>query len=336
METNEKKIDGRGRPAKIDYTAVLFDLYRYRTLTVEQIRNVHFQGKGRYVYLALHRMKRNGLVDSTCRVRKDGKKIAACYYIAEKGIHHLCEQGLIDKPRRAYDNKPVGRKINYLIETNDIYVQLHSKGYEMIDSRDWKARFKMDRNALVKAGLKTADGKEYGVYIFGKDVDEDKTIQRFKNEIGNNSQTGRFLIFIRGINAFEKLHRQLSEVEFSYMEINLISYSFGIKVLKEHNTENKLVNIFTKYGSVKINDHSNTITSQFADYILTVDEKEYYICNYLLRNEVARHYLHNYTYDRYQRDGRKVIVFTWERTEKELNSIEDEFKQYPHIKVISL
>jgi DNA-binding PadR family transcriptional regulator len=330
----EEKIDGRGRPREIDYTAILYDLYRLRTLSVEQIRNVHFKGKESSVYVTLHRMKKNGLLESTCRVRSDGKKIAACYYIREKGIHHLYMQGKIKKPRRAYDNKPDGKKLSYLIETNDLYVQLHEYDYEMIDAREWKSRFEMDRNAMVKAGLKTADGKEYGVYIFEQDVNEDKTLVRFKNEIKNNPQTSRFIIFFKGIDSFNKLYKQMNEVELSHAETNLLPYTFGVNALKEFNTENQFVNLFAKYGVVKINDRSNTITSLFADYILTVNGEEYYICNYLFRNEVARHYLRSYSIDRYQRDGRKVLIFTWQATEENLNSIEDDFKQYPHIQVI--
>lgn len=259
-----------------------------------------------------------------------------CYYIGEKGIHHLCERGLVSKPRRAYDNKPEGKKLPYLIDTNDLYLQLHTDGYEMIDSRDWKARFEMDRNALLKAGLKTADGKEYGIYIFEQDVNEDKTLLRFKNELKSNPQTGRFFIFFRGKSAFDKIHKQLNEVEFSYVEINLIPFSFGVNVLKNFNTQDHFVKLFTNYGEIKINDHSNTITSHFSEFTLKKDGEEYYVCNYLLRNEVARHYLHFYTTDRYQRDGRKVLVFTWESTEEKLNSIEEEFKQFPHIQVIKI
>lgn len=336
MKTKAKKIDGRGRPKEIDEMAILYDLYRYRTLSVEQLRNVHFQGKESSIYVKLHNMKREGLVNSTCRVRKDGKKIAACYYIAEKGIRQLVQQGKIEKPRRAYDNKPDGKKIPYLIDTNELYVKLHSEGYEMYDSREWKSRFEMDRNAMIKAGLKAADGKEYGVYIFEHDLREEKTLQKFKNEIKNNSQTSRFFIFFKGKNAFEKIFKQMSEVEFSHKEINMLPLTFGINILKKFNIENQFVKYFTQYGEVKINDHSNTITSLFSDYILTVEGEEYYICNYLLRNEVARHYLSNYTYDRYQRDGRKVAVFTWKETEKNLNSIEDDLKQYPHIRVIKI
>lgn len=325
----KKKV---GRPNEINQLGILFDLYRYRTLTVQQLKKVHFKGKESSVYVILHRMKKEGLVEAITRSKDGGKRLMACYFITGRGITRLREAGLVKKARRAVDNKPDERKIPYLVDTNELYVQLHEKGYELIDAREWKSRFEMDRNAMVKSGLKAPDGREYAVYIFETDVDEERTVKRFKQELKNNIQTGRFLVLFKGIRAYNKLKKNLKAKELSYIELNLLPYGFGLKKLHSFPTQSQFVNLFTKYGSVRDNELANSSTSHFSDYILTTTSgEEFYICNYLLCNEIARYYLNHYNNDHFRSDGRKVKVFCWKETEEKLSSMRDQFKQYPHV-----
>ncbi|MDX8367205.1 replication-relaxation family protein [Cytobacillus sp. IB215665] len=335
MITHEIKI---GRPPVINYEAILYDLYRYQTLTIEQLKKVHFKGHEGSVYVSLHRMKKRGLVSSTCRVNEKGKKIAACYFITEKGIGHLEEVGLLHEKRRAYDNKPSGKKIPYLIDINNMYVDLQESGYEMLNARDWKEQHHLNRNALVKAGLRTPDGKEYGVYLFETDLEESITLPRFKKEIKEASQSNRFIIFFKGKDSYKKFKNSLGHEELTKGEMCLLPYNLGKKLLGELPKQDHLVKVFTNYGEVKINDRSNTVTSSFADYILEKDGQEFYVCNYVFGNEVALYFLTKYTKDRFARDGRRVYVFY---SEKILSIMEQDFKEmfkdhYPHIEFIGL
>ncbi|MES1045606.1 replication-relaxation family protein [Bacillus sp. Gen3] len=335
IESEKRKA---GRPPIIDYGGLLFDLYRYRTLTVEQIRQIYFKERENTVYVALHRLKNKGWIDSTCRVNGKGKKVAACYYITEKGLTELIREGKVKNPRRAYDNKPEGKKIPYLIDINDLYTDLCHIGFEMIDAREWKEKYHMNRNSLVKAGLRTPDSKEYGVYLFESDVSEQVTLPRFKREISDNGQSNRFIIFFKGMQAYTKFKKQLSSEELTKGEMCLLPYKFGRRLLGDFPTQVQFVNLFTKYGQVKINDFSNTITNGFSEYILMKKGEEAYICNYLLGNEVALYYLSKYTYDRFQRDGRKVYVFYSLTVNRFTNqNFQEVFREhYPHVKFIGV
>jgi len=335
MEAIKQK---RGRPPVIDYHGIMYDLYRYRILTVEQIRKVHFRGREKSTYTTLDRLKRKGWVDSTCKVNKQGKKVAACYYITGRGLTELVSEGKVHNPRRAYDNKPEGKKIPFLVDINDLYADLSPSGYEMIDAREWKNIHNMNRNALVKAGLRTIDGKDYGVYLFETDVNEQITLSRIKREILDNGQSNRFIMFFKGMTAYNKFKKHMDNVELTKGEMCLLPYRLGRRLLAELPTQENFVNIFTKYGKIKTNDGLNTLTSAFAEYILEKDGKEAYICNYILNNEVALYYLSRYTYDRYQRDGRQVYVFYSKAIQKITNqNFQNNFEEfYPHIEFIGL
>jgi hypothetical protein len=308
---------------------ILDDLYERRTMTVKQIRQLHFVGTEKYVYHRLYQLKKCGYVKSMPMV-KDGQKTAACYYVTEQGVRLLKESGRIKTLRRARNNKASGKKIKYVIDTNNLYTTLKGSGWEVVDSRRWKNEKRIDRNTMLRCGLRRKDGKEYNVYIVGAEI-TDRTLKKIQNEI--EKQTLQDIILYKGKGQeqtkeiMKRLRGMMSEI--AIKEINLMPFMAGLRILLKFTSEESCKELFKQYGEVL--PYSGTY--MFANYLIRKHEQEYYLCNHLYGNETAIHWLKRYAVDRYKQDGRKVLLFTWSSY---AGMLRQEFEQYPHIEVVGL
>lgn len=288
---------------------LLYDLFRYRLLTVDQIKTLYFKSK-QYAYKRLHVLKYQGLINSKPMVKNNGQKSAACYYITNKGISRLLDKKMITKGKKAYDNLPKNSKINMTIDTNELYVQLAGAGFTFIEGREWKVLQNVNYRSYVRGGLVTKDGKEYAVYMLDNKA-HDETIKEIKREIGKEHQSGKFLVFFKGPESFKKFRSQLTGDELAKIEYCLMPYNFIALRLPFFAENFYFVKVITKYGEVRKNENYSDSTS-FAEYILkNKDGKEYYVCNYLLLDEAALGRVKNYPAFQYKNDGRKILIVCW-------------------------
>ena len=305
-------------------TNLLFDLYKYRTLSIEQISNVHFNGKVGYTYRRLYLLKKEGFVHSYPLVRLKNDRRAGCYYITEKGIDILEELEMIDQARRARDNKVSGPALPHIIEINELFAQLSPSGWEFRPSREVKAAYGMNRSSLVNGSLVDKSNKEYMVYLLQESSRED-TIEQITREI----QTHDFehvLILCKGKESYFDMKQALQRVLIAGT-VNILLFPFALKVLKALNGEKAYQQLFMKYGPI----YPVHTKHDFTRSIIHHQGEDKYLVNYLLGDQVSMYFLKKYTYDRYQMDRRRVMLFAWKGQMLEL---QEEFNAYPHIELV--
>ncbi|MBG9790984.1 replication-relaxation family protein [Brevibacillus laterosporus] len=311
---------------------LLFGLYFMRTLTVQQLYDKYFESSSkRYTYLRLHQLKKAGYVESRPLINEEGYKRGAYYSVTKKGIDTLVHKGKIDSSsvgdhstiiRRACKNRPSRKEIKSMIERNSIYLILEKAGWTIIESRDFKRINGLNRGSVVKGGIRTDDGKEYALYVLAK-TPRKYTVKKILTEL-KNSHIRNVIILMKSTVAYQEI---ITERRLILDEMNILPYKIGLNILKKFPSDRSFVNIFTNFGVVSnvLNKH------QFGKYLMiTPSGEEKYICNYLLGDEMAIRFLKKYTWDRYELDGKKVVLFIWDNQLLELG------KGYEHVEIVQI
>src|SRR5437016_3622720 len=91
---------------------ILYDVYRYRTLTTGQVQNIYFSESTNrnYLYVRMHQLKKEKLIVSKPLIGNKGQKVTSCYFITEEGIALLERHGFLEGTSviRAKDNRVDG------------------------------------------------------------------------------------------------------------------------------------------------------------------------------------------------------------------------------------
>jgi len=281
--------------------AILKDLYDYRVLTHQQIKKVHFPNSS-YSHKKIHLLREAGYLKTKPFLVK-GQKRGAMYFISDDGINALLEEGVIDHPRKAQDNRPENRQLPLLVEIHKLYEELTLYGWKFIESRDIKRHYQMNRNAYIMGGLRSKDGRMYGVYLL-EESPHDSTFRTIMTEI-KNSVLDRVFIFSKGQDAFERMKEELADP--IAQEVNVCSWKFTPDTLKFLRDDSNYQRLFGHFGEVKTIPNKNN----FGDYVLTVNGEEKYVMNYLMGDMSAKYFLGRYARERAGIEKRKVMVFAW-------------------------
>lgn len=198
---------------KYDVMVILTEIYRMKMLSVEQLTQIIFNNS-RYGHRFMDNLEKNeGLVNS--RVVSDGKKrLGKAFYLSDKGIGLLNKAKAIERVRLAKDNVPDKSKMSHTLRINNIYAGLTPYGIHVYDSREWKERFGMDRNALTRGGLQMPDSREYAIYTFFPASYEkewnvsDRTVKSFHNELRKALGINRIVIMCDGEQTYSRFVKE--------------------------------------------------------------------------------------------------------------------------------
>ncbi|WP_240377243.1 replication-relaxation family protein [Bacillus piscicola] len=299
---------GRGRPRTIDEDQLLKDICRHKTLSAQQIRTLHFQGRENYLYVKMHQLKKKGMVLAKPVVR-GGKKAETTYYLSEYGIKDLMGRGIIETSRRWEYNTPDWKRIDDILDDNEIYVQLKGLGADIYEKREWKERHQMRRTDYVAAGIRFL-GKEYHVYLIN-DESHDRTLKRIQREIEAEKKLSRYILFFKGQSSFERfryermVNGKLELLMFSYLYLPLrLGFLIDTPPLvpyleKTFQTTPYLI----KEGKDMEND--------FADYEVTLDKETFYVADLLLNDYMKFGQVLRYQSNGYERHQKRVLLVCW-------------------------
>ncbi|MBA4533813.1 hypothetical protein [Brevibacillus halotolerans] len=310
---------------------LLLGLHKMRTLTIKQIHDTYFSNNGKgYTYLRLHQLKMAGLVECWPLVNEAGRKNGACYCNTDKAIKILIEREWIDPNglqnntiiRKSSKNRPSKKIRQSIIERNGIFLALENVGWEYIEQRDYKRIRGLNRGSVIKGGIKSIDGKEYALYILEKKPRE-YTLEKLIFEL-KNSTLKNIVILMKGKQFYNQI---VNDKQIVNEELNILPFKIGVKILKRFPSEASLVKLFTSLGEV------STVRNRhmFGKYVVTTNTGEQkYICNYLFGDEMAIRFLKKYTWDRYELDGKKAMLFIWDNQILELG------KGYEHVEIVQI
>ncbi|MDT3417156.1 DNA-binding PadR family transcriptional regulator [Brevibacillus aydinogluensis] len=294
---------------------ILHDLYQYQVLTISQIKELHFGTSEKYVYKRLFQLKREGYVRAKPLVSK-GKKVGACYLITEKGVRVLEDQGLSKRERRARDNEPESRRLPAVIERNELYTRLQPYGWTFINGRDFKMENGYNRGSLMKGALVRQDGKEYVLYI-AEDNMREQTFKKLCIEI-NLLRDRNVLVLCKGESIYNALYKETLLAK----EVNLLPINFGVRVMQWYLSKDVFDQVLREHGEPR--EEENRFA--FGDQVVEDESTSYYVMDFLMGNKKALYFLTKYSYDVYQRTGKKVLFYYWD-----VQEFEFPFKTYPHV-----
>ena len=284
---------------------ILYDLYRFRIMSREQIERIYFSENKAYTYRKMHIMKNSGLVRSkiVMRQRQEERERTAIYYITDRGLRLLRELEIIDDDIEAKDLQIDRENVDNYLDFNDIYVELKDEGYRFLDSRALKKKYQMERGDLCKGAIVDEDGKEYLVYVI-KNKARESTMRRILKESGKKlmGMTERHnLILFRGMESYDEFLKMYDQ--YVLPSAYIMPFGFGVDYLKRYKGERDFVNLITKYGPVKRNDDR---FSRAFPYVIEHKGEEKYAVNLMMNDLVLIDKLTR------ERLDKKALLFTHE------------------------
>lgn len=302
---------------------ILLTLYKYRTMTTRQIKKLFFENVEKYHYRKMYLLKKDGYLGKTEPIVKYRQKVTSCYFVTNKAIKVLYDMGMIKRMNRAIDVRVDGIRLVYLVDVNEVYVQLKSFGWDMYDSRETKERYNINRNSLIQGTLYHDENESYGFYVLSNDP-EDITVQRLISEmIEMRSEIESVIVLAKtqdGYGEFsERLKKELPQVK---VDVRVMPYDIGLLVLKAIGKPSGRLKLFSHYGFVE------KVVSDVSEYTVRHKGEEKYIVELLSNSTDVKRRLFAYSPLKYKVTGKKVIVLTWRGFVEDLR---EEFMDYPHI-----
>lgn len=314
----------RAKRERIDDMQLLRDLYMYRGLSAQQLRTLYFQGSEGYLYVKMHRLKKKGWIRSKPVVWY-GKKVEVVYLVTNEGIALLDERGLIDRVRRSDHNEPNWKRIDDILDQNELYVQLYRlPGVEVFDRRTWKARHQLTNTSYVCGGIRYF-GHEYHVYMMNENTQE-RTLERIQREIIAEKQLNRFIIFFKDKVSLDKYRDMIGE-EKGKLSLQLLSYSYlplrlGFLISTPYHLPSLLIKRLSEPPGSLYDEHDTTTV--FANYEITFQGETYLVADMLLNDQITLEQILDYQGNGFKRHRKRVLAVCWkekiEEYQQEMNT----------------
>lgn len=353
---------------------VLFELYRTRGLTKDQLARSIFAGTS-YIVSYLTKLQKKGLVGG--KVLSKGKiRLAKLYQITDKGIELLENKGLVLKyndnersfekkkpfdyedmkqagvyiPRKvlAYDNNQSSSKdkMMFTLYANQMYAGVSEYGFYFFDSREWKLKYDLNRNAMVRGGISTEDGIEYSVYMLFTTEEvriasmSDKMLYRMMHEMIEFPQTSRHIIYVYGgQDEYNKVLTFFKNNPVACDELLIIPHGasdVGLNIIRLLQNREMYKEHMELHLNARLNSEvlEHDTSNLYADYLTEINGQSYYVIDYIKLNEAKLSMLlREYTPDKYHRTGIPVMILCWNAMGNELREY---YKLYPYVKIVEM
>lgn len=335
------------RVKKYDTDKILKEIYRMRGLTIDQLCEVVFDTR-HYAYKFLKEMQSDGYLGEKMNM-SNRRRLGKLYYCTDKGIERLYKNGLIEKQLKSKDNKPHNASLKYVINTNNVYAALTPYGIHMYDSREWKKKYGMDRNSMVRGGLKLRDGREIAIYCFFSPDQISKAglsnamLQSFRREIKKFPQSSRIAVICYDSDIYKRVLQAVDKDKElgSFEELLVIPYGtedFGLNVLRISRDQKERQTLIESHLNARLFIEHPALTGNRQDFVNYVgkfpDGREEYIIDYLSFNRVVLQHLDTHYHEQaYNKDQRQVSILCWLPNVKELKT---RYQAYKHVKIVGI
>lgn len=366
------KLGKRGQyEIKYPEERVLLELYRTRGLTKDQIAKAMLAGPT-YIVSYLTRLQKQGLVSGKI-LSRDKKRVAKLYQITDKGIELLENNGLVKRyenlagekksvsyeqmiqtgvyiPRKvlAYDNNQVADKdkMMFTLYTNELYAGLTEYGFYFYDSREWKLKYQLNRNTMMRGGLRTEDGVDYSLYVLFTAAEvkiasmSEKMLYRMMHEMTEFPQSNRHIIYVYGGQAeYDAVLRFFKQNPVPCEELLIVPHGFngiGLNIIRLLQNQEGYKDHISSHLGTPLNSEilKDETINLFADYVIELNGRSFYLIDNIKLNEAKLSMLtHIYTPDKFKRTGIPVMILCWDAMGA---AIEAEFSIYPYIELIEM
>lgn len=314
---------------------ILGDIYRVKTLTLNQIARIHFRTFP-YAKKRMNILYNEGYLHKKPLIKDQGGKRGVCYYISEKGLDAIEVVSTVPAMRMVD-----GTQQPYRVNINEIFVSIATSGWPnwiWLDSREVKSEFKLNRSLKISGAIQEVKTSEnelesmptYGVYFIPNDSAE-KYVIEVKREIARNSDSSllnKYIIFFEGDKEGKtnKNYINFGTDKLGAFSLMKLPYKLGLKLIPLLGPNGEGVNLITKYLLDTLPVKSDKITT-FTDQKIIYNQEEYYFVELLTNDLAKRYYLQQYTQGEADRN---VLALVFEH---QLQEYKDAFRNCPNIHI---
>ena len=320
---------------------ILYELYKVREMTKQQILQSYFAGNERYGSKRLYVLRGEGLVTSEIHGGngQGGKRVRTAYYrLTARGLELLRKKGVVEESKyRARDLELTVQQRQYIIDANELHIRLPEVVY--MDSRVIKRKYKLNRGNLTVGGFSNEHG-DYMIFILNADAKE-TTLQKILMEIKAKKYISGYLVYYKSPSvkrAFETLCHEQALVTGGIPLYMLPFDTKGIIITRRYilstNAFSNLQELLSEYGTLTrvkegSNKHGFLYGMRREDGLLTPYVVEMITGDIM----VLKRCLRNYNVDAYQREGRRVLLFCYE---EEVQRYRDELLSVIYVDVLGV
>lgn len=336
-DINLEKI-GVKKIQKIDIE-IMVGLYEYRALSIEQIQKRYNLTKG-YCYKKLHVLKQSKWVTSHAikNYKKNQHSQGKYYRLTERGLTVLKEEG-VPITKKAHHLHVADLYIPFLLHTNDMMIALEQYGWQLIDSRETKERFNLNRSDNIQGVLQNVKtgSSEYGIYVFMEGT-RPENIVKATREIQNHNSIINYILFTKGKDTFQQMVEALinektknggkaGTLVAGKNSIKILPYTFGKNYFQLFEQDEEMIRFaetaFSTSLSFKSSFERNKVKNNTLRHIVEHNGEEKFFVNLIDTDLKKISDINLYHVEDYEKDGRKVLVLTHIRDihERYLNDI---------------
>jgi|GEM_PF-3244815 len=325
MPKTKKQVIKRLQPLDIQ---ILKHLYDYRALSTEQISKFHDMTMP-YTYRKLNILRNTGYIKSE-PIRgyiKSQSRQGNYHRISETGIACLRKQGY-PVERRADDLRVRRFHLPFVLSTNNILVKLEQAGWTVQDSRNVKRQYNLNRSSNVQGIITSPAGPAFTIYTFMHSTSA-KNLAKIIREMDQHqsdvtTKTGEryfdaYAFFARGQESYDQVVNRLldSRAIRECESLKVFPQTFGIQYLLTFRASETALQKESEHQFKNdlsfMSDHTNSEGRHHPEglnQIVQYQGDEMYFINLLDTDVVKIKHILQYRKDRYERDGRKVLVLT--------------------------
>lgn len=299
---------------------MLHTLYKYRALSTQQMMR-HFSMSSHYANKKMHIMRNSEWIRSYPILSDKHRKIGAYHSLAEGGLSLLRSFGY-EINRKADELRVSRRYLPFLLTANDLYIELAPLGWTMRDSREIKAAYGLNRGNNIHGSLEGPALSEHGLYIF-MSRSSLKHMMKVIREI-KESPLHNFVVFTKGQESFASFieHATVSGRELiAGGAIKVIPFGFGKVYLPFISSPEGMDKLLDRHGIQLL---KKQIQGTLFEQIVRHEAQDKYFVNLLDTDLMKVYTLKRYHKDRFEREGKRVVVLTHMRSmhEKMLGTVE--------------
>lgn len=280
-------------------------------MTVEQISERHNYTIGTLYHKLSGFIKSGFITTGTIKgyaTTDNSLKLGKYYKLTGKGITYLRESGY-ELEKNAEDLRISDFRVQNILHYNDMVTHFSSHVWSVLDSRQVKLRRSLNRGDVVDGMLISPEKREYIFYLLLNKVSNYRMIKLILEL--NRNEYSDVILFFNSKGGFKSvLNEMLLNAEvYKYNSFRLMPLVYGMRYLAYYNDSQVLFNYLEDEFNIYAVEKNKNERYQ-VDFKTIVEYKgtEYYLVSMLDHNLTNLHFIKNYTKERYEQDGRKILL----------------------------
>ena len=321
-------------------------MYTYYGLSTKAVtRYFTFDSSKTYTMISRY-LRPNNLITTKPQLGRHGNKLTSVYFLTQKGIDYLLENGYAKYYRRANNNTVQVKDLAKLNALNDLYFTLDNS-WNGVPARDYKVSgteimlgsekvkgkgARLHNNSYVDSVFYNNETNTayFAYYMFEHNKNHINKI--IKELIRHQDNVDKVIMICQKPETLElvqeKINRKLSSRELFLLRLHVISSDMARFTLNSVLTPSSLQNMVKKFHPDW--QGSKTHEQTFAKLLLEKEGDRCYVSEFLSRDLALIKEMRRYTREKYEFHKKPVLLLSWYR---DLEYLSDKLSDYRHIRI---